>query len=237
MLIANLLTLLATLQLATGGDPVAAQQSVGDGPAPAPYPLSWEFELKYLDPRRIEVLLPGRSEPETYWYMVYTVINKSDRTQQFFPQFEVVTDDLQVAEADMGINPLVFAAIKERHKITHPYLVHPTEAIGPLQVGDDNARESVAIWRDVDLTRSPSFKVFVAGLSGENKVVKNPSYDPGKPETVKQVDQQGVEREVPVNSRYFTLRKTLEIDYQLPGSLDQRRRGAPQRLRQRWILR
>jgi len=31
---------------------------------PAPNPISWELEIDFLDPRRIEVQLPGQTETE-----------------------------------------------------------------------------------------------------------------------------------------------------------------------------
>lgn len=208
----------------------------GQGPEPAPNPISWELAFKFEEPRRIEVLVPGSGQPEVYWYMLYTVVNTSDRTQFFNPTFELVTGDLRVNATDMGISPLVFEAIKDRHKIVYPYLVSPTRAIGELRAGADNARESVAIWRNVEL-RGNEFTIYVAGLSGETRFVKNPAYDPKKPETVKMAGPSGFERDVAVNPKHFTLRKTLEIHYTLPGSTQTRESADPQRQKIRWIMR
>lgn len=198
---------------------------------PSPRPVSWEISLRFLEPRRIEVQLPGESKPETYWYLVYTAINTSSTTQDFFPIFQLATDDLHLFETDMGLNRLVFDAIKERHRLTHPRLVDPTHAIGPLPVGDDNARESVAIWRNVDLGGSNHFKIFAAGLSGETRLVRNPGYHspPGGAASQPAATAN--------NGRYFTLRKTLEISYNLPGSEETREQAEPQRMSVRWIMR
>lgn len=225
-----MLTLLLAMLLAPPGG------EVGKGLEPSPTPTSWELELRFEDPHRVEVQLPGESEPHVYWYMLYTVTNRSGRTQSFFPQFQFVTEDLAVHDTDMGISPLVFDTIRERHRQLYKYLVTPTKAIGELRVGDDNARESVAIWRDIDL-RQNSFTIYVSGLSGEVRVVKNPSHNPGKPETQKQVGPDGIERDIPVNPRNFTLRKTLEIDYTLPGSPLARPFVEAERQRTRWIMR
>ncbi len=213
-----------------------AKQDVGLGPQPSPNPISWELEFKFLDPRRIEVELPGSGQREVYWYMVYTVANTSPRSQRFFPMFQLVTEDLRVIDTDMAISPLVFDAIRERHGITHKYLIHPTQAIGALLSGEDNARESVAIWRQVDLTLN-SFTIYIAGLTGETRVVTNPVYDSGQPEVREITGPDGRTREVTVNPKYFTLRKTLEIRYNLPGSPAARPRAAPERGEVRWILR
>ena len=194
-----------------------SKDSVGVGPAPSPTPISWEFDFKYVPPRRIEVQLPGSDKPTVFWYMLYTVTNTSRNTQHFYPTFELLTDDLEVIPTDIGINPIVFNAIKERHKLTHQYLVHPTKAIGELRTGDDYARESVAIWRanDINVTE---FKIYVAGLSGEARVVKNPVHNPQEPETKKIKTENGRELEVTVNPKYFTLRKTLQLHYKFPAS-------------------
>jgi hypothetical protein len=209
---------------------------VGVGPEPSPTPISWELDFRYVPPRRIEVQLPGSDKPDVYWYMLYTVINTSNNTQYFYPTFELVTDDLRVIPTDMGINPLVFQAIKERYRRTHPYLVDPTKAIGDLRAGEDYARESVAIWRasDLDVT---SFTIYVAGLSGEARVMRNPAYDPDKPETKVVTDEDGREHEITVNPKYFTLRKTLQLRYALPASEQSRWQMEPRLDDARWIMR
>jgi hypothetical protein len=215
---------------------VAVGVDVGSGPQPAPTAVSWAFEFKYDHPKRIAVQLPGESQPTVFWYMVYTVTNPGPRTQDFFPLFQLVTEDLRVIDTDMGINPLVFDAIKERHKQTHQYLVRPREAIGPLLAGDDHARESVAIWRSGELDVH-SFKIFIAGLSGETQFAPNPRFDPNSPETVTQTGPDGKPQEVPVNPRRFTLRKTLELRYELPGSERARATVEPVFVTERWIMR
>lgn len=223
--------IIATLFLALFAPQV--EPEVGSGPEPAATPVSWEFKFQFLDPRRIEVQLPGTDQPEVYWYMVYTATNGGPRSQLFFPMFRVVTEELEVFDSDTGISPLVFAAIRERHRRTHPDLVHPTKAIGELLTGDDNARESVAIWRQIDLSNN-RFTVYVAGLSGEAQFVRNPAYDPTRPETT-ETGPDG--KEVVRNPKSFTLRKTLEIRYNLPGSASARPRAAPERRQMRWIMR
>lgn len=226
--------LLAAMILALA--PPAGPGAAGTGPQPSATPISWEFAFTFLDPHRIEIRLPGTDRTEVYWYMVYTVTNTGGRAQRFFPTFQIVTEDLRVIDTDMAISALVFDAIAERHRITHKYLVHPTKAIGALLTGDDNARESVAIWRGVDLTLN-DFRIYVAGLSGETRFVPNPVFDPTRPETRRVTGPDGREREIQVNPRGFTLRKTLEIDYTLPGSPEARARVLPQRGDVRWIMR
>lgn len=222
----------AGLLLPLGG----ADEPVGRGPEPSLAPTEWEFEFEYDRPRRIEVQLAGDDEPTTFWYLPYRVTNPGPRTHRFFPTFELVLDDLQVLHTDVGISPLVFNAIRERHRATYPYMVDPTQAIGPLKVGDDHAVESVAIWRADDLPGN-AFDVYVAGLSGETRIIPNPAYDPDQPRSITVEDAQGIERTVDVNPPNFTLRKTLELAFKLPGSEQARRRVAPVPAGKRWILR
>ncbi len=222
--------------IASGLDTQEREPAVGIGPEPSPTPISWEFDLQYVPPRRIEVQPSGAAERQQYWYMLYTVTNTSDTTQHFYPTFELVTRDLQVIGTDIGISPLVFEAIKERHRITHKYLVHPTKAIGDLRTGADYARESVAIWRADDI-RGSEFTIYVAGLSGEARVLRNPAYDPDGPETKTVVGDDGREREVTINPKYFTLRKTLQLRYTLPASERARGQIEPRLEEARWIMR
>lgn len=204
-----------------------ASVDAGEGPQPSTSPPAWEFEFTFLDPRRIEVSRQGVATPDVYWYMVYTVRNPGRRAERFFPIFQIVTEDLRVIDTDMAIGLEVFDAIAERHKTLHKYLVPPTKAIGALLSGDDNARESVAIWRDVDLTEN-DFSIFVAGLSGETQIVQMP---PDKKEAAV-IGQSGQPK-----PKVFTLRKTLEIQYTLPGSPEARRAAAPERGTVRWVMR
>ena len=74
----------------------SADMQVGTGPQPSATPVSWELDIKFLDPARIEVQLPGNDRPTVYWYMVYTVINNTGRSQRFAPIFQIVTADLRL---------------------------------------------------------------------------------------------------------------------------------------------
>ena len=227
---------LASLPVLLALSATPSARDVGTGPEPSATPVSWELEFKFLDPQRIEVRLPGADRPEVYWYLVYTVVNKSPRSQRFFPLFQIVTEDLRVYDTDMGIDPLVFDAIRERYRITHKYMVEPTKAIGALLSGDDYARESVAIWRQIDLSIT-NFSVYVAGLSGELRFIPNPAYDPREPETRQVAGREVKAGETAANPKNFTLRKTLEIRYTLPGSPEARPAATPERDQVRWIMR
>ena len=61
--------------------------------------------------------------------------------------------------------------------------------------------------------------MYVAGLSGEIERLGNPVFNPDKPESAQ-------------NRRFYTLRKTLAIAYDLPG--DPGTRGAAEPIRRGW---
>ena len=208
------------------GDPAAtADQRVGAGPEPSPTPVSWELDFEFEHPQRIEVQTRGHRQSTVYWYVVYRVTNPSARTQDFFPIFQLVTDKLQVIKTDMGISPVVFNAIRERHALTHPYLLPPSKVIGELKTGEDYTRESVAIWR-ANALDAQRFTIFVAGLSGETRFLRNPAHSG---DDTNRGDESA--------EAHFTLRKTLELSYALPGSEHARGAVRPVFLSRRWIMR
>ncbi len=190
---------------------------------PARAPVSWELNFRFQDPQRVSVVLPDRAEPVVYWYMLYTVENPNDKEVEFYPDFELVTNTLRVVPSEIQVSPEAFRAIQRR--ADDPLLIPPERVIGKLLRGKDRARHSVAIWKDFD-PKATSFTVFVSGLSGEMKRVKNPAFDASKPESR-------------TNERYFTFRKTLSIPYKFPGSAATRDRVVPERLadKQQWIMR
>lgn len=209
---------------------------VADPQEPAMRPVAWELNFEYLTPRRVTVKLPNADQPRTYWYVVYTATNTSASTQHFYPIFELVTDELRRVRTDLGVPPLVFNTIKQRHQRTHPYLVSPTEAIGPLRAGTDYARESVAIWpaEEVD---TPGFTIFVSGLSGEARRVPNPAYDETQPTAEAEFDAAGNLVSEPKNPRFFTVRKTLALRFLRAVSRAQRVATTPELQSQSWIMR
>jgi hypothetical protein len=199
-------------------------------PEPSVAPTSWELKFRFQDPQRVSVVLPGRSEPVVYWYMLYTVENPcdlkeespNDREVEFYPEFVLVTDNLQVIRSENKVSPEAFQAVKRRSE--DELLLPPEKVLGRLLCGKDRARHSVAIWRDFD-PEAKGFRIYVSGLSGEVSRLKNPVFDPNKPLSE-------------TNRRYFILRKTLEIPYKFPGGLSARSMAVPERVddKQRWVM-
>jgi len=194
-------------------------------PKPSTVPISWELQYKYQGIKRIRISLPG--EPtKTYWYMIYTITNETDREVVFHPEFALVTNKLQVLRAAVNVPPEAFKAIKRKYQKTYPWLEHPRQLVGKIARGEDNARSSVAIWPDFDPTAS-RFSVYVGGLSGETADVPNPLYVAGRSDPKK----------VPAK---FVLRKTLRIKYSLPTDPSRRRKvqaGPGERPVIEWVMR
>ncbi|MEM8872955.1 MAG: hypothetical protein AAGD32_01740 [Planctomycetota bacterium] len=168
-------------------------------PTPSNYPISWELEFDYEDPRRIVVEVPGESEPKAFWYMTYRVTNNTDEEQLFLPVFEMLTSSGEVIRSDRGIHPDVFANIKAR--AGDAFLKESLDLSGStLLIGDDQVQHGVAIWEEPN-PELGKFTIFIGGLSGEAAPITKPDGDP-------LLDDQG---------RQILLFKTKQIDYRLLG--------------------
>lgn len=212
--------LLAIMLCGVGtGTPVASSQVV----EPSVVPESWQLRFRFEDPRRISVFLPDREEPVVYWYMTYRVENPGPEDVDFLPRFELVTDTLKRVPSEINVSPDAFRAIQRRSG--NPLLIPPERVFSRLLQGRENARHSVAIWPDFD-PEAKGFRIYVSGLSGESRRVRNRAFDPAEPESE-------------TNQRYFTVFKTLEIPYLLPAGSDARMevRAVRQPEKQRWIMR
>ena len=214
---------LLALTLCSVGSAGPLVLAVSTSTQPAVIPPNWELKIKFQDPQRVSVTVPGQKAPVVYWYMVYTVENPTDREVDFYPDFTLVTDTMRIVKQEQQVSPEAFQAIQRRSGI--PGLLPPEKVLGKLLRGQDQARSSVAIWKDFEAP-AKGFTVFVAGLSGEVSFVKNPAFDSKKPE--------GAD-----NKRAFILRKTLELPYKFPGAESMRTYVVPERQteRQKWIMR
>jgi hypothetical protein len=184
---------------------------------------SWRLGFEFHDPQRINVRLPGSDAESTYWYMLYRVTNNSGEDVQFFPSVRLVTGTLTVVEGGAHVPPAVYDGIAARHRREAPFFAPPWKISGLLLQGEENARSSAAVFEDFDPTAS-SFKVFVGGLSGAVTRIPNPAFRRGETESA-------------TNERYFVLRQTLEISYELPGDVNTRKGVRPVRTRRDWVMR
>jgi hypothetical protein len=173
--------------LAAADQPAVAQH---DPREPSRTPVSWELNFKYGPVERVYVDVDGKSTP--FWYIRYTVTNNSGKDVLFTPSFELVSDQGVVQQGFKDVPNSVFDKIKSLYK--NSLLMSPTDIYGKLLQGEDNAKDGVIIFSDID-HNSRNFKLFVMGLSGEttDKVVN------------------------PVTGKPVLLQKTLELDINIPG--------------------
>jgi len=195
-------------------------------PKPAAVSKSWQLDFKFKDPQRITLQLPGHQKPETFWYVVYTVTNNTGQDVVFHGEFALMTDTMQVVRANLGVDPVVFAEIRKLYKPTYPWLEDPVKIIGKVLQGQDNARDSIAVWPAFD-PKASGFTVFVGGLSGEATSVPNPLYRPGRSDNQKTPPR-------------FVLCKTLMVEYSIPGEPATKTRAKPFRSGRpqvQWVMR
>ncbi len=185
--------------------------------------VSWQLDMRFHDPQRIEIVHPGDTEPTVYWYLIYEVTNNTGRDRQFFPSFRLVTGTLQVVEGGANISPTIYNRVIARHRREFPFLAPPVKVTGLLLQGRENARASVAIFRDFD-PNAARFTIYAAGLSGDFQRSPNPAFDRN-------------EKESASNRRHFHHRRTLAIEYELPGDPAFRSRVKPIRRLRQWVMR
>jgi hypothetical protein len=137
------------------------------------------------------VRLPGEDHPKLYYYMTYSVANRTGEDQLFVPDVWMFTDAGDLMQANRGVAPAVFRAIKQHAQ--NPLLEEPMKIVGKILQGKDNARDGVVMWQvpdhDVD-----SVRIFIGGLSGETHEITDPATGETK-----------------------LLRKTLMLEYHSPG--------------------
>lgn len=182
-------------------------------PEPSVYPISWELTFKHKQPRRVVV---GTTP---YWYMTYTVINKTGQEQVFRPDFEMVTSEGKRIKSDRGIPAEVFDRIKNAEG--NRFLMPATEVAGTIHVGEDQAKDGVAIWKEPQ-ARMGSFNIFVGGLSGEFVILKD---DQGKPLTE------------PDDKTPIIVRKTLQVDFAVYGDEFYPGRNEVHETGTKWVMR
>ena len=174
-------------------------------PKPSIYPISWQLKFEHSGPKRIVVTTPGTNIPRAYWYMTFTVTNLSEAEQSFLPVFEMVTSEGTVIRSDKDVPESVFTAVKKRERRKS---LEPLEKItGRLLIGDDQARDGVAIWPESS-PRMGTFDIFVGGLCGEAVFMKD-----GEEIQIKDWTKTSDED----RKKLTTLRKTLDLTYQIPG--------------------
>ncbi len=203
------------------------QDKAGTYPKPLTVPLQWQLEIELGDFRPIAVRLPDKKEDQIFWYLRYTVTNRSGDDRVFVPEVILYTDTGEIVRAGKQTPMAVFNKIKALYN--DPLMKVPTAMTGKLLQGEDNAKSSVAIWPDFD-PNAGKVSIFLGGLSGETTSVDLPA-----PITVVEPDWRGQEH--PVTKNKLLLVKTLELQYAIPGEKAARRHLAPKLTKQHWVMR
>jgi hypothetical protein len=184
---------------------------------------NWQLDVTFQDPQRLTLDAPGETGPFSVWYLLYEVTNRTRADREFFPSFRLVTDTLEVIEGGANVNPVVYDLIAQRHRDEYPFLAPPTAVTGLLLQGEANARASVAVFRDFD-PKAHRFTIFGGGFSGIVERVPNPAFRLS-------------ESESDANARYFMVRRTLAVTYDLPGDPGTRHLAVPVRRSREWVMR
>lgn len=180
-------------------------------PKPSVGRTTWQLDFTHGLPQRLVINLPGQSAPKVYWYMTYTVTNRTDREQIFLPVIEMLTDDGRAIRSDKAIPLPVFQAIKAREK--KPLLEQTLKISGRIGIGEDQARDGVAIWcepMNPNPEKMGSFSIFVSGLSGESVLMKKQDDHFVKVEKGQDIGNTD-------SKDLLTLRKTLQLNYLVRG--------------------
>lgn len=209
ILLASGLLVVSAAVVSAQEQPSAAPAQAQAFPTPSVFPIAWQFDFIHASPKRVIVEVPGQANAEAFWYITYTVTNNTDRERMFLPVFEMLTDAGAVIRSDNAIPDAVFQAIKLREDSR--FLQTSIQIGGQLLLGDDQAKDGVAIWREPSPTMG-QFSIFVTGLSGEFASFK-------------------------VGDKEFTLQKTLQLNYQTIGASNDPADNHIKAMDEHWVMR
>ena len=151
-------------------------------------------EFSFLPPRLINVDIPGRGR-KLVWYMVYRVVNRSDRPRRFVPLFTLHTDtgrvyrDVVIPKARWVIQATEDPLTPLKDSVTIAGTIPPSGK----EEGVEKAVYGVATWIDVD-PKTDAFSIYVRGLSNGFKIIEDPK-----------------------SGKRIVLRKELELKFARPG--------------------
>jgi hypothetical protein len=188
-------------------------------PTRAKLPSIWTLDVAFENPQQICVHIPGDSTPARFWYMILTLTNDTGREASFYPDIWLTTDTFKAVQASRDAREKVFAKIQTRHQGRYPFL-EPFEFVADkILQGADNSKDLAVIFPDFDLC-AKQISIFVGGLSNETAIVDHPT----------EKDQNG-------NPVKVVLKKTLELQYAIPGDPSLRNAQTLDFISKRWVMR
>lgn len=165
-------------------------------PEPSPLPTRWEFDLA-ASPLRV-ISLPGSDGvSRSYYYMTYSVTNRTGADRPFTPLWELATDHGVTRRSGEGVPVRVVNHLKEQLDL--PLLEDQVEILGTLRQGRANARHGLVVWPAHDL-RIDELIIYGTGFSGESTRITSTDPETGEELT-------------------FVLRKTWMRRHPVPGDL------------------
>ena len=183
-------------------------------PEPDPLPKRWQLDLD-VGPLRVATVNTEDAGPKMFYYLTYRVTNNSGEDQAFAPVFELGTDEGELLRAGKDVPRAVKLEMLDR--LDNPLLEGQIAILGTLLQGKENAKDGLVIWPVGD-TEIDEISIYAAGFSGETTKVE--FKDPESGET-----------------KEVTLRKTMMVRYDVPGSLDKRGSEPIKPKAERWIMR
>lgn len=218
--------LVAVIAVAALGAAVGLQAETA--PKPSDVPLSWNLQINLPGPlQAMQIKLPGSDVPQRFWYLRYTVTNRTGEDQVFVPDFVLYTDSGDILRAGKGVPTAVFEAIRKRYN--NPLMLDMSAMSGPLRQGEDNAKDGVAIWPDFD-PQAGAADVFIGGLSGETAEIKLPT-----PIEVTKTDLKG--KTVTIKTDTVILSRTLQVHYEVSGEPSARVSQPARLVSKTWVMR
>lgn len=176
-------------------------------PEPDPVPRRWQLDVKFDQLRLVNV--SGRQ----YYFITYSVVNRSGQDLLFAPSFELVgSEDVNVRRSGRGVPAAVTSSLLVR--LGNPLLEDQIGIIGMLQQGAENARQGLVIW-PVENARPGALTLFASGFSGETAAVVPPGGE----------------------GKSVTLRKSQMLAYSDVGDLSLRGEGPLPLVESRWVMR
>jgi len=188
-------------------------------PTRAKLPSIWTLDVAFENLQQIGVQIPGDSTPTRFWYMILTLTNDTGREVSFYPDIWLTTDTFTTVQASRDAREKVFNKIRTRHQGRYPFL-EPFEFVADrILQGADNSKDLAVIFPDFDPC-AKQISIFIGGLSNETAIVNHPTEKDPNGSPVKVV-----------------LKKTLELQYAIPGDSSLRDAQTLGFIGKRWVMR
>lgn len=177
----------------------------------------WTLDVRFEPLDQIEIRVGD--EVKRYWYEIFSVTNNTDQDVEFVPNFELMTDTMQVIPAEKEVPQVIYDKLKRRYARKYPFLTPLERVDNRVLVGEDNTQDILVVWPDFD-ARAKEVSVFLTGFSNEAAVIDHPTKkdENGEPEKV-------------------YLRKTLELNYKIEGDPSLRSEARLSYLGKDWVMR